>query len=198
MCDLDPMAGGIEGDVAERALSGPAWRAYRFTFAWWHAERGEFDEARRDFDAAVADGLSTLPRDVNWLAALSSAVEACVLLGDVAHAHELRALLGPYATRMVVTARGASHAGSVAYLLARLAALCGDNAAADLLFADATRRDEHAGAGALVVRDMLRHGQFLRAVGRSDRAERILRAAAEKDRSLQLSGTFSMLEHYTT
>jgi hypothetical protein len=185
--ELEPPAAGLVGDVAERAHSGPAWRAYRFTFAWLHAERGELDTARRDFEAAVAGGLSTLPRDVNWLAALASAAEACVLLGDTARAQELRALLEPYDTRMVVTARGASHAGSVAYLLARLAVLCGDDDAADQLFADAARRDEHAGAAALVVRDLQRHGQFLRATGRHDRADDVLRAGAEKARSLRRS-----------
>ena len=38
---------------------------------------------------------------------------------------ELRTLLEPYADRMIVNARGALHAGSVAYVLARLAAACG-------------------------------------------------------------------------
>ncbi|MGB0092598.1 MAG: hypothetical protein WBP81_08705, partial [Solirubrobacteraceae bacterium] len=187
MRDLDPATGGVEGDVAERASSGPAWRAYRFTFAWWHAERGELEEARRDFDAAVADGLSTLPRDVNWLAALSSAVEACVLLEDTQRAQELRVLLAPYDTRMIVTARGSSHWGSVAYLLARLAAVCGDNASADELFADAAQRDEHAGAAALVVRDLQRHGELLHAADRHQHADELLHAVAEKARSLGLN-----------
>jgi hypothetical protein len=60
----------------------------------------------------VGDGLSTLPRDVNWLAALGSASEACLLLGDACRAAELRTLLEPYRTRMVVAARGSSHGAS--------------------------------------------------------------------------------------
>ena len=160
IADLDPGEGGLEGDVAKRADRGPAWRAYRFTFAWWRAERGDLAAARRDFEEAIGDGLSTLPRDVNWIAALASASEACILLGDADRARELRALLAPYARRMVVTARGASHAGSVAYKPARLAALCGDAAAADGLFADAARHDDAAGAPAFVVRDLQRHADF--------------------------------------
>jgi DNA-binding SARP family transcriptional activator len=182
--DLEPTSGGGDADIPERAESGPAWRAFRFTFAWWHAARGELDAARRDFEAAVADGLSTVPRDVNWLAALTSATEACVLLEDAARAAELRLLLEPYAGRMVVTARGASHGGSVAYSLARLAALCGDSTDADALFAEAARRDEHAGASAFVVRDLWHHGEFLRAIGQHDRADGIRAQAAEKARSL--------------
>jgi DNA-binding SARP family transcriptional activator len=184
MRDVDPSVEGIE--VPERAERGPAWRAYRFTFAWWHAERGEREQARQDFEAAIADGFSSLPRDVNWLAALASAAEACVLLEDVERARELRALLDPYADRMMVTARGASHGGSAAYYAARVAALEGDSAAADRLFAQAARRDREAGAMALVVRDLLRHGEFLQAVGESGRARGLLRAAAERAAAIGL------------
>jgi DNA-binding SARP family transcriptional activator len=191
MREVDPAAGGVEVDVAERAQSGPAWRAYRFTFAWWRAERGEWDQARRDFEAAVAGGLSILPRDVNWLAALASAVEACALLNDTARARELRTLLEPHASRMIVTARGASHGGSVAYLLGRLAALCGDNKAADRMFADAVRREARAGADVFVVRDLHHHAQFLRAAGLPDRADELQRAAEDKAQSLRLDWPFA-------
>jgi hypothetical protein len=54
---------------------------------------------------------------------------------------------------MVVTARGASHVGSVAYLLARLAAARGDYDTAARLYEDAANRDEHAGATAFAQRD---------------------------------------------
>jgi hypothetical protein len=185
--DLDPAVGGLADDVADRAESGPAWRAFRFTFAWWHGERGELDEARSDFERAVADGLETLPRDVNWLAALASAVEACVLLGDTECGRQLRTLLEPYAARMVVTARGASHAGSVAYFAARAAALSGDAAGADGLFAEAARRDREAGATGFVVRDLSRHGEFLQAAGESGRGRGLLRAAAERARAIGLA-----------
>jgi hypothetical protein len=184
--DLDPADAGADVDVAERAHVGPAWRAFRFTFAWWHAEREELDQARDDFEAAIADGLSTLPRDVNWLAALTSATEACVLLEDLTRARELRTLLAPYATRMAVTARGASHGGSVAYLIARLAALCGDQTAADQMFSDAANRDKLAGAPAFVLRDLRAHESFLRSTGRNLDADRLLRRAADLARSLGL------------
>jgi DNA-binding SARP family transcriptional activator/tetratricopeptide (TPR) repeat protein len=184
--DLDPIDAGAEVDVAARAHTGPAWRAFRFTFAWWHAEREELDQAREDFESAVADGLSTLPRDVNWLAALTSATEACVLIGDLARARELRTLLEPYATRMAVTARGASHGGSVAYLIARLAALCGDHTTADQMFAEAQERDDRAGAPAFVLRDLCVHESFLRASGRHAHADKVRRRAADLALSLGL------------
>jgi DNA-binding SARP family transcriptional activator len=184
--DLEPIDAGGEAGIAARAHTGPAWRAFRFTFAWWHAERGELDQARLDFDAAVADGLSTLPRDVNWLAALTSATHACVILADLARAQELRALLEPYATRMAVTARGASHGGSVAYLLARLAALCGNHATAEQMFEQAQQHDERAGAPAFELRDLRAHERFLRATGHHARADGLLHRAADLALSLGL------------
>jgi DNA-binding SARP family transcriptional activator len=153
VADVDPVALGVEDIVSERAERGPAWQAYRLTFAWVHAERGDLDEARRHYDAALADGLASIPRDVNWVSALASATNACVLLGDTERAAELRALLEPYSHRMVVTARGACHVGSVAYLLARLAAACCDDDTAARLFEEAANHDEHAGATAFAQRD---------------------------------------------
>jgi DNA-binding SARP family transcriptional activator len=153
VADVDPVAMGVQDIVSDRAERGPAWQAYRLTFAWVHAERGELDEARLHYDAALTDGLAGIPHDVNWVSALASAANACVLLGDTERAAELRALLDPYAHRMVVTARGACHVGSVAYLLARLAAACGDDNTAARLFEEAANHDEHAGATTFAQRD---------------------------------------------
>ena len=52
-----------------------------------------------------------------------------------------------------MTARGSCHVGSVAYLLARLAAACGDDDTAARLFDEAAKRDERAGATAFAQRD---------------------------------------------
>jgi hypothetical protein len=187
IAELDPAASGVESEVTERAARSPAWRAFRFTFAWWHASRGEFEQAQRDFDAAIGDGFDTLPRDVNWLSALSSASEACVLLRDAERAAEIRTLLEPYATRMAVGARGSCHAGSIAYALARLAAISGDVAAADALFADAAERDGCAGAPTFVVRDLNAHGEFLRSVGSAERGEELLAKGASLRQSFDFA-----------
>jgi DNA-binding SARP family transcriptional activator len=178
LADLDPPAAGIEGPIAERSETGPASRAYHFTFAWLHAERGEIEQARQDFEAALADGFASLPRDVNWLDALGAAANTAVALGDLEHSRELRNLLGPYADRMIVNARGALHAGSVAYALARLAAVCEDNAAADQLYQHAAQRDQQAGAPAWVRRDLHHHSDFLHAIEHHERADALAQRAA--------------------
>jgi hypothetical protein len=74
---------------------------------------------------------------------------------------------------MIINARGALHAGSVAYVLARLAGACGDDAAADRLFRDAAERDERAGAPAWATRDLRHHSEFLRSRGQDRRADEI-------------------------
>jgi tetratricopeptide (TPR) repeat protein len=176
--ELGPAASGIEAAVAERAERSPAWRAYRLTFAWVHAERGDLREARRDLDAALEGGVAAVPRDVNWLGAMCSAASACVLLQDSGLARELRALLEPYADRMVISARGASHGGSAAYFVAQLAAACGEHEAAGRLYEEAALRDERAGAAAYVSRDLRRHGELLLSTGLPDRAEELFRRAA--------------------
>jgi hypothetical protein len=79
---------------------------------------------------------------------------------------------------MIVNARGALHAGSVAYVLARLAAVCGDNAAADELYQHAAQRDQQAGAPAWVLRDLRHHSDFLHAIEHHERADALAQRAA--------------------
>jgi hypothetical protein len=175
-----------EGTLAERSRSAPVWRAYRFTFAWLHAERGELEQARDDFELAYADGFTSLPRDVNWLDAVGVATNACVMLADVDRARELGALLKPYADRVVVNARGALHAGSVAYLLARLAATCGDHPSAAELYELAAERDARANAPAWVLRDLRHHSDFLRAIGQHERADDVAGRAWQQAKAIGL------------
>ena len=159
--ELDPTTLGADHVATRRAQRGPAWRTYRLTFAWLHAERGEFDAAQHNLDAALDRDLDALPRDANWLASMCSASQACALLGNAELARSLREALAPFADRQAVSARGACHGGSIAYLLARLAATCGDTPAAEQHFQEAVKRDEHAGAPVWVARDVRRHAELV-------------------------------------
>lgn len=184
--EADPAALGVEDTVSARAGRSPARHAYRLTSAWLLAERGQLDQARQDFEAATAGGLSAIPRDVNWLAAMCSAAHACALLDDSRRARELRTLLAPYSDRIVVAARGSAVGGSVAYLLARLATTCREYQIADQLFEEAVRREEHAGAPVFAIRDRAHHGQMLRAAGQADRAAEMLQQAARQAHAVGL------------
>jgi hypothetical protein len=54
--EMDPLALGSGHLATRRAQRGPAWRAYRLTFAWLHAERGELEAARRTIIGSGRDG----------------------------------------------------------------------------------------------------------------------------------------------
>jgi hypothetical protein len=188
--ELDPVALGSGHPATQRSRSGPAWRAYRLTFAWLHAERGELEASRRTLAAALDGGLAAVPRDANWLASMASAAQACAALDDARLARPLRECLLPFADRIAVSARGAGHGGSVAYLLARLAAVCDDIPAAERHFEEAVRRDERAGAAAWVARDLRRHAELLDALG-EDRRARDLR---ERLAAIRASAATSLRE----
>lgn len=133
--------------------------------------------------------MACLPCPTTSTGWLSSAVEGAVLLGDSDRAAELYELLEPYTTRMVVTARGASHSGSVAYFAARAGLHDRRPAQGRPVVPDAALADEHLGAPVLVVRDLRRHRELLVAMGERDRARETLRAATDLASSLRLPTT---------
>ena len=60
-----------------------------------YLELGREDEARAEFDALATAGFDALPRDAQWLIAMTLLAEVCGRLGDAAHAAELYELLRP-------------------------------------------------------------------------------------------------------
>ena len=143
---------------ATRKLDSPAGPTYRMTLSWLLAASGRTDEARRHFELVAADGFATVPRDVNWLAGMSSAADACLLLRDRDRARELQNHLKPFADRVVVSARGSATRGAVSRLLGQLAAMLGDNDAADSYYAQAEQLDQQLRAPVWVAHDLMHHG----------------------------------------
>jgi tetratricopeptide (TPR) repeat protein len=164
---------------ATQKLDSPAGPAYRMTLAWLLAATGQEAEARSRFEAIAADGFSAIPRDVNWLAAISSAADACLLLRDRPRARELLDLTEPFADRVTVSARGSAFRGSLSRLLGQLAAMLGDNDASDSYYAQAEQLDERLGAPVWVAHDLWRHGELRLALGDGPGAADLLDRAAE-------------------
>jgi hypothetical protein len=183
----------------ERIKRSPAGLAYLAGIATVFAATGRADEARRAIEIVAADDFATVPLDMNWLSTIASAADVCATLGDSQRARTLQSLLEPYADRMVISARAAHHQGSVAYFLARLAAAVGDHRAADELYADATRRDERAGAAIWVVRDLRHHAELLLAsFGGGDRAQRLLERAAAGAKAAGLERVLARIDGLLT
>jgi hypothetical protein len=114
-------------------------------------EAGLRDEARAALDALDADGFESLPRDLFWLTTVTVLGEAAAEVGSDEQRAELHALLEPYAARCVPASLAACW-GSVARVLAKLAASLGRDDEAEELFAAALMREEGLDAPVLQAR----------------------------------------------
>ena len=105
--------------VEDKIANSPAGPAYRGSYAWILAGRGETERARDELDAAMA-----LPHafDANWLSLQAECAEASILLEDATHAATLYDRLAPYAGRPVTAGRAVCSYGAVDRLLGGLAA----------------------------------------------------------------------------
>jgi hypothetical protein len=134
---------GAVDDVIERYPAIPAWRC---AGALLHVELGRPAAAADAFAAVAGLGFEALPRDANWLIAVTLLAEVCGARGDAGHACELYTMLEPYAGRNVVVGRAAGCNGSASRLLGILAATLRRWDVAERHFAAAV--DMHAAMGA--------------------------------------------------
>jgi tetratricopeptide (TPR) repeat protein len=175
----------------------PAWRAGQ---ALLFLELGRRDAAREEFERLAEPGFAALPRDANWLVAVTVLAEVCGALGDAARAVELRELLAPYAQRNVVVGRAATFNGSASRLLGILAATVGDWEAAEAHFIEAQAMHARMGARPWQVRTQLAYGEMLltrRRRGDAARARELLTAAATMARTLGMAPVLERLRELT-
>jgi tetratricopeptide (TPR) repeat protein len=130
----------------------PAVPAWRCTRALMHLELGREEAARDEFESIARAGFDALPRDAQWLIAMTLLAEVCGRLGDAARAAELYERLSPYAGRNVIVGRATTCNGSASRPLGMLAAAQGDWASAEQHFADALAMHEAMGARPFVAR----------------------------------------------
>jgi DNA-binding SARP family transcriptional activator/tetratricopeptide (TPR) repeat protein len=158
----------------------PALPAWRVALGLLHLELGRPEAARTELDHIAAGGFDALPRDANWLIAMTLLAELSAAVGDPLRAEELYVLLAPFANRNVVVGRAASCNGSASRPLGQLAAAIGDWDRAEGHFADALAMHERMGARPWTVRTQLAHAEMLlarRRRGDLARARRILATA---------------------
>lgn len=108
----------LEGKIASSAVG----TAYRSSYAWILAGRGETERAREELHATMA-----LPHafDANWLSLQAECAETIILIEDPTHAASIYERLAPYAGRPATAGRGISSYGAIDRLLGGLAALLG-------------------------------------------------------------------------
>jgi hypothetical protein len=188
------------GDLAyaTQKLASPAGSAYRMTLAWLRAAIGQAEVAREHFELVAADGFSAVRKDVNWLAVISSAADACLLLDDRPRAQELLELMEPFADRVTVSARGAAFRGSLSRLLGDLAAMLSDNDAADAYYTQAAQLDERLGAPVWTAHDLWHHGKLRLTLGDGPGAAALLDRAAEIAAATGLERVLTRIEQTKT
>jgi DNA-binding SARP family transcriptional activator len=155
----------VEDAVARFIEMYPAIPAWRCTQALMHVELGRPEEAREAFEAVAAAGFDALPRDANWLIAVTLLAEVCGALGDADRAGELHALLAPHGGRNVIVGRAASCNGSASRLLGILATVLGQWEEAERRFAEARDMHVRMGARPWLARTELAWAQMLLARG---------------------------------
>jgi tetratricopeptide (TPR) repeat protein/energy-coupling factor transporter ATP-binding protein EcfA2 len=107
--------------LADLARRYPSVSGFRCGLAYVHAELGQHENARAEFERAAAHDFHDVPRDLQWLAVLSSLSEVCVFLQDRERAQILYDQLLPYADRNVVAGPGGFVFGSASLPLGTLA-----------------------------------------------------------------------------
>jgi len=108
--------------IEDRIANSPIGVAYRSSYAWILAGRGDTERAREELHATMA---LLHAFDANWLSLQAECAEACVLIGDDAHTATLYERLLPFAGRPATAGRGVTSYGAVDRLLGDLAELLG-------------------------------------------------------------------------
>jgi tetratricopeptide (TPR) repeat protein len=124
-------------------------------------------------------GFDALPRDANWLIAVTLLAEVCGALGDADRAGELLALLAPYGGRNVIVGRAASCNGSASRLLGILATALGQWEEAERWFAEAHEMHVRMGARPWLARTELAWAEMLLARGQAGDVAAARRRLAE-------------------
>ena len=180
-----------QGRIAEllpriKALAGgqtalPTWAA---AYPLALAEAGRHDEARHEFERAVADaekraaargeatrGFAAYPEDFFWSTTMALLAETCVALDDDNRAAELLQLIRPYAHRNVQVSY-TSCWGSIARYVGLLCRLCGRDLEARDRLRFALERNDAIGAPLLAAEVRCDYGALLLARGRREDREK--------------------------
>jgi class 3 adenylate cyclase len=158
--------------IREMGHRFPAIRAWRLTLASFLAELGSLDEARAEFEALAGRDFEDVPRDLQWLGAMTRLADTCAWLGDAERAEVLHAMLAPFAGQIVVVGRATSCQGPVDLYLGRLALTVGRSDQALAHFERAVELATRVGDRPFSIEARYGLGRAVAARGRPGDAER--------------------------
>jgi tetratricopeptide (TPR) repeat protein len=150
----------------EEALKGfveryPAIPAFRAGLAFLHAELGQREEARSEFEQLAAANFTGLPRDGNWLNMVDELARVCAFLGDAQRAAQLYDMLRPYATRNIVISFADGCNGAVACYLGILATVLARWPEAEEHFRAAVRMNQRFQARPFIAHTQYEYARML-------------------------------------
>jgi DNA-binding SARP family transcriptional activator len=160
--------------VAENP-SRPAWRA---ALANMLCEEGRLEEAREEFERLAAHNFEDVPKDLDWMIAMTLLSDVCADLGDAERAALLYERLEPYADLNVVIGLAAACLGSAAGFLGKLAATMGHTERAVEHFERALAANAELHAPGCVARVEVDYARAILSSG-DRRAGELLRSAAQ-------------------
>jgi tetratricopeptide (TPR) repeat protein len=182
--------GELEGAARELVSRYPAVPAWRAALALLLCHVGRREEARRELETLAARDFEDLPRDGQWLIAVTMLGELCSQLGERERARQVYDMLAPFADVMVVIGLATVCYGSAARYLGRLAATIGRRAQAIEHFERALVRNAALKAPIWVAQTQVDYASALldEPAGEADRAraERLLDAAMATAAGLRL------------
>jgi tetratricopeptide (TPR) repeat protein len=168
MGELEPAARQLVRDNPAR----PAWRA---ALANLLCEEGRLSEAREEFERLAAHDFEDVPKDLDWMIAMTLLSDVCADLADAERAALLYAKLERYGEVNVVIGLAAVCLGSTASFLGKLAATMGRPDLAETHFERALAANSELQAPVCLARTQV---DYARALGAGSRAEELLEAAA--------------------
>jgi class 3 adenylate cyclase/DNA-binding CsgD family transcriptional regulator len=145
-----------------------AQASWRPGLAAVYAELGLIDEARAELKLLVTPGLTRVPHDSIYLAAMTYLTDAVAIVGDRSAAAMLYAALEPYRGTVVVVAHVIACYGAVDRYLGVLAETAGRSRDAERHYVQAIELDGSADAPTWLAHSRFRYASFLARQGRRD------------------------------
>ena len=168
--------GELEQAARQLVDDNPARPAWRAALATLLSEERRLSEAREEFERLATNDFDDVPKDLDWMIAMTLLSDVCADLGDGERAALLYAKLEPYAGVNVVIGLAAACLGSAASFLGNLAATMGRPDEARRHFERALEANAALGAPGCLARTQV---DYARALGPGPRAEELL-AEAER------------------
>jgi DNA-binding SARP family transcriptional activator len=173
----------LEQAAREMVRTNPGRPAWRAALATLMLESGHIAEAQAEFELLAQAGFEQIPRDGDWMIAITLLSDVCVGLGDAPRAEHLYDLLLPYAGANVVIGLAAVCLGSAARILGKLAGTMGSEAQATAQFERALIANEQLKAPVALAHTQLDYAQLL---GGGAAASKLVVAAARAGERLEL------------